>query len=93
MRAIHVFAIATALVLGAGAATLDRAQAQGLLEMSPPADSSSQSGRQTFEDIKVQTGTALPPKTGSAVFLNGRQLDRLLPPRSGRPPAARIKSK
>ena len=70
MRAVHVFAVLAAFAVGAGIAPMDRAQAQGILDMSPPADSSAQIGQPKYDDIKLQTGIALPPKTGSAIFLN-----------------------
>ncbi len=77
MRAVHILAVLAAFALGAGIAPMDRAQAQGILDVSPPADSSAQIGKPKYDDIKFQTGTALPPKTGSAIFLNGPRRNEL----------------
>jgi hypothetical protein len=77
MRAVHVFAVLAAFAVGAGIAPMDRAQAQGILDMSPPADSSAQIGQPKYDDIKFQTGTALPPKTGSVIFFNGPRRNEL----------------
>jgi hypothetical protein len=92
MRVVHFFAVSAAVTLGASIVSLDRAQAQGLLEMAPPAASSAQIGQPKY-DIKFETGTAQPPKTGSAAFLNGRPMEWLTPLKKARAGAARIRSK
>jgi hypothetical protein len=77
MRAVHVLAVLAAFALGAGIAPVGRAQAQGILDMSPPADSSAQIGKPKYDDIKFQTGPALPPKTGSVILLNAPRWNEL----------------
>jgi len=77
MRAVHILAVLAAFALGAGIAPMDRAQAQGILDVSPPADGSAQIGKPKYDDIKFQTGTALPPKTGSAILFNGPRQNEL----------------
>jgi hypothetical protein len=91
MRSACIFAIFATLAVGASVASIDRAQAQGLLEASPPADVPVQTSTPKFEDIHA--GTALPPKTGSAVFLNNRPFQLVMPPRSVRKPAPPIQSR
>jgi hypothetical protein len=82
MRAVHVLAVFATLALGAVFA--HPAQAQNLVLMTPPADSSSPIQTPTFEDIKVEVGTALPPKAGSAVLFNGAPTDWRTPMKAKR---------
>jgi hypothetical protein len=67
MRTVHFLALSAALALGASVMAVNGAHAQGLVHMSPPEASSAQVGKPKFEDVKLQTGTALPPKSGSAM--------------------------
>jgi hypothetical protein len=86
MRAVHLFAVSAVLVLGASLASVDRSQAQGLLEMAPPppADGSARAGQPRYEDVKLETHTALPPKAGSAIFLDGGPMEMLMPRKKAR---------
>ena len=88
MRAVHLLAVSAALLLGANLASVDRAQAQGLLEMAPPADSSARTVQPRYEDVKFETDVAQAPKVGSAIFLNRGVLDVLMPGKKGRKAAA-----
>jgi hypothetical protein len=88
MRVAYAVTIAAVSALAASIAGTDTSQAQGLL-MAAPADSAAPISQPTFDD-KVQTGTALPPKTGTLVFLKGvRQKVWLGVTGGGRSPARR----
>ena len=94
MRAVHVLAVSAVLALGMTVAPTDMAQAQDLLQMSPPEDSSAQIGKPEYDDIKLQIGTALPPKTGSLLILNGtKATEWLATTRSARSSAGRRSAK
>ena len=65
MRAIHILTVLTAVALGTVFAS--PAHAQGLVQMTPPADSAGPAQPPTFEDLKAEIVTGLPPKAGSAM--------------------------
>jgi hypothetical protein len=89
MRVVHTLTIAAVLAL----ATVNAAQAQRLLHMAAPTDSAAPVSQPTFDD-KIQTRTALPPKTGALVFLNRtRQKALLAVTGGGRSPARRAAAK
>ncbi|MBX9778002.1 MAG: hypothetical protein K2Y71_26775 [Xanthobacteraceae bacterium] len=83
MRAVHILAAFAALALGTVFAPT--AQAQDVVEMAPPADRSSPAEPPTFEDIKLDVGTALPPKAGSAVIFNTAPSEWRMPLKAKRP--------
>jgi hypothetical protein len=66
--------------LGASLASTDAGQAQGLLRATPPApaEDAGRLGKPKYDDIKVQTGTALPPKSGAMIVLNRTWQKQLL---------------
>ena len=64
MRAVHLFAVSATVALGTVFAA--SAQAQDFL-MTPPADSAGPTGTTTFEDLKAEVVTGLPPKAGAAM--------------------------
>lgn len=70
MRVVHTVTIAAVFALAASVAGTATGYAQGLLQMAAPADGTAPISQPPFDD-KVQTGTALPPKTGALVFLEG----------------------
>lgn len=82
MRAVPILAVVATLALGAVSAL--PAQAQGLVQVSPPAESAAPIETPIFEDVKVEVGTALPPKAGSAVLFNGGPTEWRLPLKSRR---------
>jgi hypothetical protein len=92
MRAVHGLSIVAVLALGLGAA--GTAEAQGLLHASPPAEGAGQVGTPPYDDMKIQTGTALPPKVGTlAVFSRSRPKQLLAVTAGGRPLARRVRAK
>jgi hypothetical protein len=91
MRAVHGLSIVAVLALALGAA--GAAQAQRLLHASPPAEGPGQ-GTPPTDDMKIQTGTALPPKVGTlVVFGRTRPKQSLTVTAGGRPLARRARTK
>jgi hypothetical protein len=64
MRAVPILTVFAALALGISALP---AQAQVLIEATPPADSAGPTGPHTLEDLKAEIATGQPPKAGSAI--------------------------
>lgn len=77
MRAVPLLAV-SALVLGVSFVSVGRAPAQGVLEATPPVDSSARIGQPRYEDVKLETDTPQPPKAGSAIYLGRGTLEMLL---------------
>jgi len=94
MRTVHLFAVFAALVLGASLTPVDRAPAQTTLTLqAEPDESSARVGQPSYEDVKLETDTAQPPKVGSAIFLGREAMEALMPRKKARKSTADIKAK
>jgi hypothetical protein len=82
MRAVHILAVSTAVALGTVFAA--SAKAQDLILMTPPADSAGPAQPPTFEDLKAEVATGLPPKSGSAMVFEPWPLEWRTPLKSKR---------
>jgi hypothetical protein len=81
MRAVHILAAFAALALSISVAP---AQAQDLIQAAPPADSAGPTGTPTYEDLKAEVATGLPPKAGSAIVLEPWPMEWRTPLKSKR---------
>ena len=69
MRAVHCFAIAAALALGATVPSMDVAPTRHVLQMAPPDDIPAQSRAPDDDGLKLPIGTALLAKIGAFFVL------------------------
>jgi hypothetical protein len=89
MRAIHTLAILATLALGAAIAV--PAQAQDLIQASPPTDSFAPIPAPIFDELKAEVATGQPPKAGSAWVLEAWPTEWRTPTKSKRATTEQIR--
>jgi hypothetical protein len=88
MRAIHILAVSAALAMGA---VVVPAQAQNLVQATPPSDSFAPVPAPIFDDLKAEVATGQPPKAGSAWVLEAWPMEWRTPTKSKRVTTEQIK--